>query len=324
MSRGNLVDDSSGLGIVNLDVSSAIIFLDPTCDNEVWILYSRAGPLETEPLWGAESTGFRPRCTQTDASLHHLDNLHPHRLGSFKDFRLNLETFPRLQTLVVHIITDPKIRETNFRIMSDKEVFQFFEKYIWHAHRHRHFRDNLNAIYHMPLSSNLKRLYRMSFSAHLDQFYPIQGKRRDFSLKVRMSDGEGPEYILADLDTWEIERGMGGQHLTSRPESGSSSKCPDSSTLPWGETPLKIQAHLQHLRAENSRRTLQSASNLTNQPNQACHRCDLYGGRAQPALGNCRGNTLAQAGSEAAVRPAQLVSTSTNVADSGNRRRCRV
>ena len=85
--------------------------------------------------------------------------------------------------------------------MSDKEVFQFFEKYIWHAHRHRHFRDNLNAIYHMPLSSNLKRLYRMSFSADLDQIYPIQGKRRDFSLKVRMSDGEGPEYILADLDT---------------------------------------------------------------------------------------------------------------------------
>jgi hypothetical protein len=53
----------------------------------------------------------------------------------------------------------------------------------------------------MPLPDNLKRLYRMSFSADLDQIYPIQGKRRDFSLKVRVSDGEGPEYILADLDT---------------------------------------------------------------------------------------------------------------------------
>lgn len=296
MSHRNLVDDSSVLGIVDLDVSSAIIFLDPTCDNEAWILYDRAGPLEIEPLWEAGSTGFRPRCTQTDVSLHHLENLHPHRLGSFKDFRLNLETFPRLQTLVVHIITDQKIRETNFRIMSDKEVFQFFEKYIWHAHRHRHFRDNLNALYHMPLSSNLKRLYRMSFSAVLDQIYPIQGKRRDFSLKVRMSDGEGSEYILADLDTWEIERGVGGQHLASRPESGSSSKRPDSSTLPWGETPLKIQAHLQHLRADNSPRTLQPASNLIHQTNQARHRYDLYGGRAQPALGNCGENTLARAG----------------------------
>ena len=105
MSRRNLVDDSSGLGIVDLNVSSPIIFLDPTCDNEAWILYGRAGPLETEPLWEAGSTGFRPRCTQTDVSLHHLENLHPHRLGSFKDFRLNLETFPCLQTLVVHIIT---------------------------------------------------------------------------------------------------------------------------------------------------------------------------------------------------------------------------
>jgi hypothetical protein len=296
MSRRNLVDDSSGLGIVDLDVSSAIIFLNPTYDNEVWILYGRAGPLEIEPLWEAGSTRFRTRCTQTDDSPHHLENLHPHRLGSFKDFRLNLETFPRLQTLVVHIITDQKIRETNFRIMSDEEVFQFLEKYIWHARRHRHFRDNLNALYHMPLSSNLKRLYRMSFSADLDKIYPIQGKRRDFSLKVRMSDGEGPEYILADLDTWEVERGMGGQHLASRPESGSSSKHPDSSTLPWGETPLKIQAHLQHLRADNSRRTLQPVSNLISQTNQARHRCDLYGGRAQPALGNCRGNTLARAG----------------------------
>ena len=282
MSRPNLVDDSSVLGIVDSDVSSAIIFLDPTRDNEAWILYGRAGPLGIEPLWEAGSTGFRPRCTQTDVSLHHLENLHPHRLGSFKDFRLNLETLPRLQTLVVHIITDQKIRDTNFRIMSDKEVFQFFEKYIWHARRHRHFRDNLNALYHMPLSSNLKRLYHMSFSADLDQIYPIQGKRRDFSLKVRMSDGEGPEYILANLDTWEIERGMGGQHLASRPESGSSSKRPDSSTLPWGETPLKIQAHLQHLRADNSQRTLQPGSNLIKQTNQARHRCDFSGGCAQP------------------------------------------
>lgn len=77
----------------------AIIFLDPTRDNEAWILYGRAGPLETEPLWEAGSTGFRTPCT-TDVSLHHLENLHSHRLGSFKDFRLNLETFPRLQTLV--------------------------------------------------------------------------------------------------------------------------------------------------------------------------------------------------------------------------------
>jgi hypothetical protein len=101
MSRRNLVDDSSVLGIVDLDVSSAIIFLDPTWDNEAWILYGRAGPLEIEP----GLTGFRPCCTQTDVSLHLLENLHPHRLGSFKDFRLNLETFPGLQTLVVHIIT---------------------------------------------------------------------------------------------------------------------------------------------------------------------------------------------------------------------------
>jgi hypothetical protein len=294
MCRRNLVDDASVLGIVGLDVSGAIIFLDPTCDNEVRILYGTAGPLEIEPLWEAGSTGFRPRCT-TDVSLHHFQNLHIHRLGSFEDFRLNLETIPRLQTLVVHIITDQKIRNTNFRIMSDKEVFQFFDWYIWHAHRHRHFRDNLNAIYHMPLSGNLKRLYRMSFSADLDRIYPIQGKRRDFSLKVRMSDGEGPEYILADLDTWEIERGTGSQPLASRPESGSSTKRPDSSILPWGETPLKIQAHLQHLRADNSRRTPQSASNLLNHTNQASHRCDLYGGRAKPALGNRRGNTLAQA-----------------------------
>jgi hypothetical protein len=148
----------------------------------------------------------------------------------------------------------------------------------------------------MPLPDNLKRLYRMSFSADLDQIYPIQGKRRDFSLKVRVSDGEGPEYILADLDTWEIERGMGSQHSAPRPENGSSSKRPDSSTLPWGETPLKIQAHLQHLRADNSRRTLQPASDLINQTNQARHGYDLYGGRAQSALGNRRENTLARAG----------------------------
>lgn len=219
--------------------------------------------VEIEPPQEAGSTAFRSRGTP-DISLEHVQNLQLHRLGSFEDFRLNLEEFPRLQTLVVHIMPDKKVRNANSGAMNDDEVSRSVHKYIWHAQRHRHFRDNLNRLYHMEMKS------------------------RNFSLKVRMGHGEGLDYVLVDLDTGEVERGPQTGPLTFlQPEGTRVSKRPGSPMLPLGESSSKIQAYVQRVAADIARRTPQTALGLQCHTIEHTQRCSLRRASAQILLETC-------------------------------------
>jgi hypothetical protein len=88
--------------------------------------------------------------------------VHVHRIGSFVDVRLNLNAFSSLKTLVVHIFPDPDIQNTNFGIMTNRQVYEFAITYLFHHRRHRHFRDNLSRLH-----QNEGGLKNFTLRAHL-------------------------------------------------------------------------------------------------------------------------------------------------------------
>ena len=224
------------------------VVIDPTNEDKAWNLYDIPEPLEIEPQQEHESRGIR-QCFTPEIPLEAVHNLVLHRLESFEDSKLNFGAFPRLRTLVIHIILDRDILNANFSGMTDKRVFEFVNNYIWHARRHRSFRDNLHKLYSMPLLENLKAVDCMKFSGNLKALcYNMELKSRNFSLKIRMSDSGCLNYILVNLDNWEVERVRGKQSL---PESSMSS--PRSWTLPRCESRPKLDAHFQFVKMNPTR-----------------------------------------------------------------------
>jgi hypothetical protein len=116
--------------------------------------------------------------------LQQIQNVHVHRLGSFKDLRLNLKEFHSLKTLVVHTLPDLFIQNTNFGNMDDNQVYDLATGYLFHHRRHRHFRDNLNLL------------------------HQNEGKGKNFSLKVLINGTDRLTFIIVDLDKRAVERGI--------------------------------------------------------------------------------------------------------------------
>jgi hypothetical protein len=139
--------------------------------------------LVIEPLHEVGSTRFAYRGV-SHPHFQLIQSVHVHRLGSFKDLRLNLKTFPLLHTLVVHTLPDTFIQDTDFGSMNDSKVYEVVTAYLFDHRRHRNFRDNL-----IRLHQN-------------------EGKPKNFSLKARLNGMDYLTFIIVDLDTFEVERGI--------------------------------------------------------------------------------------------------------------------
>jgi hypothetical protein len=159
------------------------MFPDPSRGNEGRSIVDRPNNIVIGPLTRAHSIRFRIH-ESSDVPLSQIQNVHVHLLGCFKDLRLNLKTFPSLQTLVVHILPDPVIQNTDFRTMSDHQVYDFATAYLFSHLRNRNFRDNL-----LRLHQN-------------------EGRPNNFSLKAHIKGTDHLTFIIVDLDTREVERGI--------------------------------------------------------------------------------------------------------------------
>jgi hypothetical protein len=116
--------------------------------------------------------------------LSQIQIVHVHRIGSFVDLRLNLNAFSSLKTLVVHILPDPDIQNTNFGIMTNRQVYEFAITYLFHHRRHRRFRDNLSRL------------------------HQNEGRPKNFTLRAHLKGMDSLTFIIVDLDTHDIERGI--------------------------------------------------------------------------------------------------------------------
>jgi hypothetical protein len=182
LNNGNILNHVDRHGTGN-DARHSMALTNRSRGHKGQVIHDNSKTLVIDPFYEVGSTCFVYR----DVSQPHLQQIqtvHVHHLGSFKDLRLNLKTFPSLQTLVVHILPDAFIQNTNFGMMSDAKVYEFVTAYLFNHRRHRNFRDNL-----IKLHQN-------------------EGKPKTFSLKARLNGMDYLTFIIVDLDTLEVERGI--------------------------------------------------------------------------------------------------------------------